>query len=153
MSLIHWFHPDYDFGLKHNFVLKKSVLKKGQIFWPLFSGQIFRPDFGPQDEIIRPGMTFRPPDVLAMDYWLLVLSSSSSLILWMFCDGDCTWLVLVHLRFYKERISSWKKSFSSPQSTTMEHDDLAEIYFLLNNRYENIDFLKKSFLFLDILAI
>ena len=35
----------------------------------------------------------------------------------------------------------------------MEHDDLAEIYFLLNNRYENIDFLKKSFFFLDILAI
>ena len=66
MSLIHWFHPDYDFGLKHNFVLKKSVLKKGQIFRPLFSGQIFRPDFGPQDKIIRPGMTFRPPDVLAL---------------------------------------------------------------------------------------
>ena len=47
-----------------NFVLKTSVIKKGRIFWPLFSGQIFRPDFGPQDEIIRPGMTFRPPDAL-----------------------------------------------------------------------------------------
>ena len=28
----------------------------------LASGQIFRPDFRPQDEIFRPGMAFRPLD-------------------------------------------------------------------------------------------
>ena len=32
----------------------------GQIVLAL--GQIFRPDFLPQDEIIRPGMAFRPLD-------------------------------------------------------------------------------------------
>ena len=30
------------------------------------SGQIFRPDFRPQDEIIRPGMAFRPIDEQAL---------------------------------------------------------------------------------------
>ena len=30
------------------------------------SGQIIRPDFHPQDEIIRPGMAFRPLDEQAL---------------------------------------------------------------------------------------
>ena len=38
--------------------------KTGQIFWLLFSGQIFRPKLCLQAEIIRPIRPFRPPDVL-----------------------------------------------------------------------------------------
>ena len=71
------FRPQEQFVLKtfcpQLFVLKKIcpqnfVLKiRGRIFWPLFLGQIFRPKLCLQDEIFRPGMTFRPPDVLAQN--------------------------------------------------------------------------------------
>ena len=38
------------------------------------SGQIFRPDFRPQDEIIRPGMAFGPLDeqaLIVFQYYLV----------------------------------------------------------------------------------
>ena len=62
--------------LHHNFVLENFLLiirprkfrpqKAGRIVCPLFSGQIFSADFRPQDEIIWPGMAFRPLDEQAL---------------------------------------------------------------------------------------
>ena len=47
--------------------------KTGQIFWPLFSGQIFRPKLCLQAETIRPIMPFRPPDVLPLKDKIITL--------------------------------------------------------------------------------
>ena len=65
---IHTFNPDYDSVLKI-FVLKKT----GQIFWPLFSGQIFRPKLCLQAETICPIIPFCPPDVLPLTFWFDVI--------------------------------------------------------------------------------
>ena len=48
-----------------DFSSKGRIVILGQIV--LASGQIFRSDFRPQDEIFRPGMPFRPLDEQALD--------------------------------------------------------------------------------------
>ena len=65
------------------------------------SGQIFRSDFRPQDEIFRPGMPFRPLDEQAHNVKMGAL--------WVKPSRKIVWILLLELAIEKLNWSSSKK--------------------------------------------